>query len=73
MTPLTLSVIWRLLFGQDVSADATQVMEAMMAGHHFVSNQYNSVIARVTPLWVPRTEHQSFLVAGSLWIHASDV
>jgi cytochrome P450 len=34
MTQLTLSVIWRLLFGRDVSSDATQVAEAMMAGHH---------------------------------------
>lgn len=60
MTQLTLSVIWRLLFGQDVSADATQVIEAMMAGHHLVSKQYNSMIAWVTPLWVPTTEHREF-------------
>lgn len=60
MTQLTLSVIWRLLFGQDVSSDATQVIEAMMAGHHLVSKQYNSMIAWITPLWVPTTEHREF-------------
>jgi cytochrome P450 len=60
MTQLTLSVIWRLLFGQDVGSDATQVIEAMMAGHHLVSKQYNSMIAWVTPLWVPTTEHRKF-------------
>jgi cytochrome P450 len=60
MTQLTLSVIWRLLFGQDVGSDATQVIEAMMAGHHLVSKQYNSMIAWITPLWVPTTEHREF-------------
>jgi cytochrome P450 len=60
MTQLTLSVIWRLLFGQDVGSDATQIIEAMMAGHHLVSKQYNSMIAWVTPLWIPTTEHREF-------------
>ena len=60
MTQLTLSVIWRLLFGQDVSSDATQVLEAMMSGHHLVSKQYNSLLAWITPLWVPTTQHREF-------------
>jgi cytochrome P450 len=60
MTQITLSVIWRLLFGQDVGSDATQIIEAMMAGHHLVSKQYNSMIAWVTPLWIPTTEHREF-------------
>jgi cytochrome P450 len=60
MTQLTLSVIWRLLFGQDVGSNATQIIEAMMAGHHLVSKQYNSMIAWVTPLWIPTTEHREF-------------
>lgn len=60
MTQLTLSVIWRLLFGRDVSSDATQVAEAMMAGHHLVSTQYNSLFAWITPLWVPTTRRRKF-------------
>ena len=60
MTQLTLSVIWRLLFGRDVSSDATQVAEAMMAGHHLVSQQYHSMLAWVTPLWIPTTRHRNF-------------
>ena len=60
MTQLTLSVIWRLLFGRDVGSDATQVVEAMTAGHHLVSTQYNSLLAWITPLWVPTTQHREF-------------
>jgi cytochrome P450 len=60
MTQLTLSVIWRLLFGQDVSSDATQVLEAMTSGHHLVSTQYHSLLAWITPLWVPTTQHREF-------------
>ena len=60
MTQLTLSVIWRLLFGRDVSSDATQVAEAMMAGHHLVSTQYNSLLAWIMPLWVPTAQHREF-------------
>lgn len=60
MTQLTLSVIWRLLFGRDVNADAAQVVEAMTAGHHLVSKQYNSLLAWIMPLWVPTTEHREF-------------
>ena len=60
MTQLTLSVMWRLLFGRDVSSDATQVAEAMMAGHHLVSQQYHSMLAWVTPLWIPTTRHRNF-------------
>ena len=60
MTQLTLSVIWRLLFGRDVSSDATQVAEAMMAGHHFVRKQYNSLLTWITPLWIPTSQHREF-------------
>ena len=60
MTQLTLSVIWRLLFGRDVSSDATQIVEAMTAGHHLVSTQYNSLLAWITPLWIPTTQHREF-------------
>ncbi|TKS63741.1 MAG: cytochrome P450 [Nitrospira sp.] len=60
MTQLTLSIIWRLLFGRDVSSDATQVAEALTAGHYIVSKQYNSLLAWITPLWVPTTQHRRF-------------
>jgi len=60
MTQLTLSIIWRLLFGRDVNADAAQVVEAMTAGHHLVSKQYNSLLAWIMPLWVPTAEHREF-------------
>lgn len=60
MIQLTLAVIWRLLFGRDISADAAQVAEAMMAEHRLVSSQYKSVIAWLTPLWVPTARHREF-------------
>jgi cytochrome P450 len=60
MTQLTLSVIWHLLFGRDVSSDATQVAEAMTAGHHFVREQYNSLLTWIMPLWIPTAQHREF-------------
>jgi cytochrome P450 len=60
MTTLTLSIIWRLLFGQDVSSDARQVAEAVTAGQHLITKQYNSLLAWITPLWVPTAPHRKF-------------
>ena len=60
MTQLTLSVIWRLLFGQDVSSDAAQIAEAVTAGQHVITQQYNSLLAWIMPLWVPTTPHRAF-------------
>jgi cytochrome P450 len=60
MTQLTLSIIWRLLFGQDVSSDARQVAEAVTVGQHLITQQYNSLLAWITPLWVPTTPHRKF-------------
>jgi cytochrome P450 len=43
MTGLTLSIIWRLLFGLNVGSDATQVVaEAVTVGQHLFTKQYNS-------------------------------
>ena len=60
MIQLTLSIMWRLLFGREVSSDATQVVEAMMAGHRLLSEQYSSVLAWIMPLWVPTTQRREF-------------
>jgi cytochrome P450 len=60
MTRLTLSIIWRLLFGQDVSSDAAQVAKAVTAGQHLITKQYNSLLAWITPLWVPTSSNREF-------------
>lgn len=60
VTRLTLSIIWRLLFGQDVGSDATQVAEAVTVGQHLITKQYNSLLAWITPLWVPTAQHREF-------------
>jgi len=60
MTQLTLSVIWRLLFGQDVSSEAPEVAKAITAGHHLIKKQYDSLLARMMPLWVPTKLHREF-------------
>jgi cytochrome P450 len=60
MIQFTLSIMWRLLFGRDVNSDAPQVMEAMMAGHRLLSEQYSSVLAWVMPLWVPTAQRREF-------------
>jgi cytochrome P450 len=60
MTVLTLSIIWRLLFGLNVGSDATQIAEAVTVGQHLITKQYNSLLAWITPLWVPTTQHREF-------------
>lgn len=60
MTRLTLSVIWRLLFGQDVGSEATAIMNTIAAGQHLIKLQYDSLLARLTPLWVPTRLHRQF-------------
>jgi cytochrome P450 len=60
MIQLTLSIMWRLLFGREVSADAPQVLEAMLSGHRLLSEQYSSVLAWVMPLWVPTAQRREF-------------
>jgi cytochrome P450 len=60
MIQLTLSIMWRLLFGREVSSDAPQVLEAMLSGHRLLSQQYSSVLAWVMPLWVPTAQRREF-------------
>jgi cytochrome P450 len=60
MIQLTLSIMWRLLFGREVNSDATQVAEAIMAGHRLHLEQYSSALAWIMPLWVPTTRRREF-------------
>ena len=60
MARLTLSVIWRLLFGQDVKSESDTIREAISVGQRLIKLQYDSLIASVTPLWVPLLRHRRF-------------
>lgn len=60
MTQITLSVIWRLLFGQDIGTDARMVTQAITTGQHLIKLQYDSVFARLMPLWIPTRLHREF-------------
>lgn len=60
MTRLTLSVIWCVLFGREVGREAEQVVQCLPVGHRLITQQYNSLVARMTPLWVPTTIHREF-------------
>ena len=60
MTRITLSVIWRLLFGQDIGDEARTVTQAITTGQHLIKLQYDSVLARVMPLWIPTRLHREF-------------
>jgi len=60
MTHLTLSVIWRLLFGQDVRSENDTIREAISSGQSLIKLQYDSVLASVTPLWIPIPRHRRF-------------
>jgi cytochrome P450 len=60
MTQLTLSIIWRLLFGADVGPDAAAVTQAITNGQHLIKKQYDSLPARMTPLWIPTADHRKF-------------
>ena len=43
-----------------MGSDATQVAEAVTVGQHFITKQYNSLLAWITPLWVPTAQHREF-------------
>ncbi len=60
MAHLTLSVIWRLLFGRDVGSEADTVREAIAVGQRLIKLQYDSLAASLTPLWVPTKLHRQF-------------
>lgn len=60
MTRLTLSVIWRLLFGEEMGAESTEVMRTITTGQHLIKLQYDSLLARMIPLWMPTRLHRKF-------------
>lgn len=60
MTQLTLSIIWRLLFGQDVGPETGIIRETIEVGQSLIKLQYDSLLASLTPLWVPTTLHRRF-------------
>lgn len=60
MAHLTLSVIWRLLFGRDVGSEADTVRKAIAVGQSLIKLQYDSLVASLTPLWVPTRLHRQF-------------
>jgi cytochrome P450 len=60
MAHLTLSVIWRLLFGRDVGSEADTIRDAISVGQSLIKLQYDSLLASVTPLWLPIPRHRRF-------------
>jgi len=61
MTQLTLSVIQRVLFGQDVGSETdTVIREAIKVGQGLIKLQYDSLLASLIPLWVPIKRHRQF-------------
>jgi cytochrome P450 len=60
MTQITLSVIWRLLFGQDIGTEAKTVMQAITTGQQLIKRQYDSLFAWMMPLWIPTRLHRTF-------------
>lgn len=60
MAHLTLSVIWRLLFGQDLQSDGSLIRDAILAGQRLIKLQYDSLLASLTPLWIPLPRHRRF-------------
>ena len=61
MAHLTLSVIWRLLFSQDVRSESDSIRDAISVGQSLIKLQYDSLLASVTPLWVPIPRHRRFI------------
>lgn len=73
MARLTLSIIWRLLFGQEIGSESDIVREAIAVGQRLIKTQYDSLFASMTPLWVPTQIHRTFtrgLHAMEAMIHA---
>lgn len=58
MASVTLSVIWRLLFGREVGAEADTIRETIAVGQRLIKLQYDSLLATLIPLWVPTPTHR---------------
>lgn len=60
MAQLTLSVMWHLLFGQDMRDEGDTTREAITVSQCLIKRQGESLLAAFTPLWVPTTLHRTF-------------
>ena len=60
MAHLTLSIIWRLLFGQALHTNAGLIRETISAGQRLIKTQYDSILACLIPLWIPLPQHRRF-------------
>lgn len=60
MAHLTLSIIWQLLFGQEIKTESDIVREAIAVGQGLIKTQYDSLVASMIPLWVPTKVHRTF-------------
>jgi len=58
MAYVTLSVIWRLLFGREVGTEADTIRETIAVGQSLIKLQYDSLLATLIPLWVPIPTHR---------------
>lgn len=60
MAHLTLSVIWRLLFGEELRSNAGLIRDTISAGQRLIKIQYDSILACLIPLWIPLPHHRRF-------------
>ncbi|MBX3235791.1 MAG: cytochrome P450 [Nitrospiraceae bacterium] len=60
MSRLTLSIIWPVLFGQELGEEAERVAASIEVGHRLINKQYHSIFAQLTPLWIPTRLHRRF-------------
>ncbi|MFO0699976.1 MAG: cytochrome P450 [Nitrospira sp.] len=60
MAQLTLSVMWHLLFGQDMRSKGDTIREAITVSQRFFNQQDKSVLTDIIPLWVPTKLHRTF-------------
>ena len=61
MAHLTLSVIWRLLFGEALQSDGHIIRHAILTGQRLIKLQYDSLLASLIPLWIPLPRHRQFM------------
>ncbi len=60
MAQLTLSVMWHLLFGQDIRSEGDTIREAIAVSQRLIKRQGESLLAAFTPLWIPTKLHRKF-------------
>ncbi len=60
MAQLTLSTIARLLFGRDLGSESNTALKVFDVGQDLIKLQYDSLLASLTPLWLPTPRHRRF-------------